>query len=127
MAQGIEVRLTLESDFAGLENGFTGVPSQIAAASGTFRTAGEKREPDSIPIGQNRTPAHASDEQAYPHLSPTYKRHATHIKGPFGEHSGRFFLRISDFAAPLMNEISLFQGKVYPPLIIRLLGKRAYP
>ncbi|WP_158560938.1 hypothetical protein [Paenibacillus contaminans] len=40
LQQGIEVRLTLESDFACLGNGFTGVPSKIHAASRHFRTIG---------------------------------------------------------------------------------------
>ncbi|WP_146762264.1 hypothetical protein [Paenibacillus contaminans] len=60
MEQGIEVRQTLESELAGLENGFTGVPSKIPAGSRRFRTTGGERKPDSIPSGQNRT---ASDEQ----------------------------------------------------------------
>ncbi|RAV20201.1 hypothetical protein [Paenibacillus contaminans] len=63
LQQEVEVRLTLESDFTGLENGFTGVPSKIPAASGRFRTIGGERKPYSIPSGQNRTPAHASEER----------------------------------------------------------------
>ena len=45
LEQGIEVRLTLESDFAGLEIGFIGIPSKIAAASRRFRTTGGERMP----------------------------------------------------------------------------------
>ncbi|RAV09930.1 hypothetical protein [Paenibacillus contaminans] len=63
LQQGIEVRLRLESDFAGLEKGFTGVPSKIPAANRRFRTTGVERKPSPIPSGQNRTPAHASDER----------------------------------------------------------------
>ncbi|RAV19011.1 hypothetical protein DQG23_22970 [Paenibacillus contaminans] len=63
LEQGIKASLTLEFDFARLENGFSRALSQIAAVSGRFRTAGEERDPDSIPIGQNRTLARASDER----------------------------------------------------------------
>ena len=66
MEQGIEVRLTLESDFAGLENGFTGVTSKIPAASRRFRTAGGERKPYSIPSGQNRTVSHGMGKLAMP-------------------------------------------------------------
>jgi hypothetical protein len=55
LEQGIKVRLTLESDFAGLENGFTGVPNKILVASRRFRTIGGERKPYSSPNGQNRT------------------------------------------------------------------------
>ncbi|RAV13284.1 hypothetical protein [Paenibacillus contaminans] len=58
MEQEIEVRLTLESDFAGLEKGFTDVPIKIPAASRRFRIAGGERKPYSIPSGQNRTVSH---------------------------------------------------------------------
>ncbi|RAV09750.1 hypothetical protein DQG23_38915 [Paenibacillus contaminans] len=47
--------LTLESDFADLENGFTGVTSKKAAASRRFRTRCRERKPYSIPSGQIRT------------------------------------------------------------------------
>ncbi|WP_113029374.1 hypothetical protein [Paenibacillus contaminans] len=59
----IEVRITLESDFAGLENGFTGVPSKIPAASRRFRTTGVERKPYSVPSGQIRITVHASGER----------------------------------------------------------------
>ncbi|WP_146762438.1 hypothetical protein [Paenibacillus contaminans] len=65
LEQGIGVRLTLESDFAGLENGFAGVPSKIPAASRRFRTTRGERKPYSIPSGRNRTAAHASDERGW--------------------------------------------------------------
>jgi len=62
LEQGIEVLLTLESDFAGLENGFAAVSSKIPTVSRRFRTTGGERKPYSIPSGQNLTAAHASDE-----------------------------------------------------------------
>ncbi|WP_146762297.1 hypothetical protein [Paenibacillus contaminans] len=45
LEQGIEARVTLESDFTGLENGFIDVPSKIPAASRRFRTTGGERQP----------------------------------------------------------------------------------
>jgi len=63
MEKGIEACPTLESDFAGLENGFTGVPIKIPAASRRFRTTGGKRRAYSIPSGQNRTAHARSDER----------------------------------------------------------------
>ncbi|RAV19616.1 hypothetical protein [Paenibacillus contaminans] len=63
LQHGTEVRLTLESDFAGLENGFTGVPSKMPAASRRFRTTCGEGKPDSIPSGQNRIAVLASDER----------------------------------------------------------------
>ncbi|WP_146762316.1 hypothetical protein [Paenibacillus contaminans] len=62
MEQGSEVPFTLQSDFACLEKGFTGVSSQIAAASGRFRTTGGVSDPDAIPIGQNRLAARGNEE-----------------------------------------------------------------
>ncbi|RAV19000.1 hypothetical protein DQG23_22915 [Paenibacillus contaminans] len=70
MQQGIEVRLTLESDFAGLESGFTGVPNKLPAASRRFRTTSEERKPYSIPSGQSRTAAHASDKRGWIGVEP---------------------------------------------------------
>ncbi|RAV22279.1 hypothetical protein [Paenibacillus contaminans] len=63
LEQGIELRLTPESDFAGLENGFTGMPSKIPAASRRFRTRSGEKEPYPIRSGQSRTAAHVSDER----------------------------------------------------------------
>ncbi|RAV19019.1 hypothetical protein [Paenibacillus contaminans] len=65
LEQGIEVLLTLESDFSGLANGFIGVPCKRAAASRRFRTTSGERKPYSIPSGQNRNAAHASDERGW--------------------------------------------------------------
>jgi len=64
MEQGIEVRLTPESDFAGLENGITDVSIKIAASSRRFRTAGGAGKPYSIPSGQNRTVSHGMGKLA---------------------------------------------------------------
>jgi len=61
LEQEIELPLTLQSEIPCLESGFIDVPGKKAAASRRFRTTGEERKPDSIPSGQNRTAAHASD------------------------------------------------------------------